>query len=177
MRDVSEFEYVRELVGKAPVLAFVKDAQGRYLYVNDAWLAFTGLTNGAVLGRSDHDLFEREVADGFVVNDRRVLTTGETIDAEEMAPSVHGGVRVGHVTKFALRDTAGRIDGVGGIAVDITDRYVAQQALTRSEARYRALVEHSPEAVMVLDPHLGVLWRRTTMHVASSRCRASACCV
>src|SRR6266566_174736 len=38
----------------------------------------------------------------------------------------------------------GRIVGVGGIAVDASKRRAAEQALTKSEARFRTLVERLP---------------------------------
>lgn len=151
---VSEQRYLQELMAKAPVLAFAKDTGGRYLYVNDAWLKLTGYDGPSVLGRTDHELFPAELADGFVKNDQHVLETGQTIDIEEVGPNGEQRI-VGHSTKFALRDADGHITGVGGIVVDITERHAAQKELERSEKRYRQLIEHSPDAYAVLDPTTG----------------------
>jgi PAS domain S-box-containing protein len=151
---VSNISYIDELVGRAPLLAFAKDVEGRYLYVNGSWLAVVGLTQEQVVGRTDHELFPHHIADGFVSNDRQVLETGVSVDVEEIA-SRGDEVRVGHCTKFPLRDAAGTITGVGGIAIDITERHLAHKALQRSEARYRELFEHSPEAYVLLDPASG----------------------
>ena len=154
MRAVAGVAYVEELIDRSPILAFAKDAQGRYLYVNRAWLELCKLRRDDVLGRTDHELFDAETADGFVRNDRRVLEAGATIDVEETM-AVDGRVVVGHSTKFPLRDDRGRTCGIGGIAIDITARHEAQVALVRSEQRYRELLEHSPEAYVVLDPTSG----------------------
>lgn len=151
---MSEQRYLQELMARAPVLAFVKDPAGRYLYVNDAWLKVADFDRASVLGRTDHELFRAELADVFVKNDRHVLETGQTIDVEEVGPGDQEP-RIGHSTKFALRDAEGRITGVGGIIVDITERYAAQKELQRSETRYRQLIEHSPDAYAVLDPTTG----------------------
>ena len=136
------------------MLAFAKNVEGRYVYVNEAYLTFCGLTREAVLGNTDYELFPPEIADVFVHNDRLVLQTGQTMDTEDLAPS-GGEMRVGHCTKFALRDDTGSITGIGGIVVDITERHAARKALERSEARYRLLVEHTPDAYCVLAPKTG----------------------
>lgn len=49
----------------------------------------------------------------------------------------------------AIRDGNGRLAGVEGTMVDITDRRRAEQALQQSEERYRTLVDHSQDGVFV----------------------------
>lgn len=145
---------MKDLLGKAPVLAFAKDLEGRYLYVNDAWLCFCRFTADEVLGKTDEELFPPDFARDFVKNDRFVAETAQTIQVEERAPK-DGGVAVAVSTKFALRDSSGKVTAVGGIAVDITEKHRAQESLEASELRYRGLVEHSPEALVVFDVENG----------------------
>ncbi len=142
--------YVKELLTRSPVLAFAKGLDGKYLFANDAWFALAGLERDQVLGRTDYELFDFETAEGFVKNDRQVVHEGQNVEAEETLPR-DGRVIVGHSTKFPLRDEDGNICGVGGITVDITARKAAQHALAASERRFRELIEHSPEAYVVLD--------------------------
>lgn len=47
----------------------------------------------------------------------------------------------------AVRDTAGQIEFLVGIAVDITERKQAEEALYRSENRFRMLAEHARDIV------------------------------
>lgn len=143
-----------DLVGKAPVLAFAKDLEGRYLFVNDAWLRLGNYTAEQILGKTDSEIFPPEFAEAFIKNDRLVAETAQTIQVEERGP--RGGNTIVVVsTKFPLRDAAGKIVAVGGIAVDITEKHRAQVALAASESRYRGLVEHSPESFLVLDVQTG----------------------
>ncbi len=140
---------MRDLIDKAPVIAFVKDLQGRYVYVNEAWIRFVGVSLEQAVGKSDHELFDPSFADAFVINDRSAAL-GETVSTEEKGPR-EDDLFVGHSTKFPIKDSAGNVRAVGGIVIDITDRYLAQKALEASERRYRDLLEHSPEAFFVLD--------------------------
>lgn len=144
--------HIRELVERTPVVTFVKDEEGRYLYVNDAWTDLFGFTREHILGRRDDELFPASLAAAYLENDRRVLEGGEAIEIEERVV-VGGAERTFLATKFPTSHQGQR--AMGGIAVDITDRVTARAALVRSEARYRDLVEHSPLAYVVLDPTTG----------------------
>ncbi len=53
------------------------------------------------------------------------------------------------------RDEAGEPVRLAGVVADITEQKHAREALRESEARYRALVEHAPEAIVVLDVETG----------------------
>ncbi len=147
---MTEAGYLLELMDRSPVLCFVKDREGKYLYVNRAWLELAGLGREQVLGRTDHEVFQRASADEFVENDRLVLATGRTLEVEEHL-QLDGRECIGHSLKFALRDAQGQVSGIGGLVIDVTERHEARRALAQSEERYRELLDHSPEAYVVLD--------------------------
>jgi two-component system cell cycle sensor histidine kinase/response regulator CckA len=52
-------------------------------------------------------------------------------------------------TNKAMLDSQGRVLGVLSIGSDITDRKRAEEALKESEAKYRGLVDNSPEAIAI----------------------------
>jgi len=68
---MTEAGYLLELMDRSPVLCFVKDREGKYLYVNRAWLELAGRSREEVLGHTDHEVFNRASADEFVENDRQ----------------------------------------------------------------------------------------------------------
>jgi len=144
--------HIREFVERTPVVAFLKDRAGRYLYVNEAWSSLMGVAAEQVLGRRDDEILPDVMARPFMDNDRRVLDSGEPIEVEEQV-LVRGEARTFLCTKFPVG--SGAELAVGGIAVDISERKAASTALLRSEARYRRLVDHSPDAYMVVDPMRG----------------------
>jgi len=148
---MTEAGYLLELMDRSPVLCFVKDREGKYLYVNRAWLELAGRSREEVLGHTDHEVFNRASADEFVENDRQVFATGRSLEVEEHL-LLSGRECIGHSLKFALRDAQGEISGIGGLVIDVTERHEARRALAQSEERYRELLDHSPEAYVVLDP-------------------------
>jgi PAS domain S-box-containing protein len=130
---------------------FMKDDEGRYIFVNQGHRELFDITDEEVVGRTDHDLFPREMAEGVARNDRRVLRTGEPLEVEERI-TVDGEQRTFLSSKVPIYDTGERAHpsepvAVFGVAVDITER-------TRREAelrRYEAMVNAMDEAACIYD--------------------------
>jgi PAS domain S-box-containing protein len=105
-----------------------------------SWLAIIYPDDQAAVGRA----FEDHVA-------------GRTAEfrSEYRVPLGDGTVRWGLTRGSAVRDEAGRPVRVMGTTTDITDRKRAEEALARSEARYRALVTASSDAIWYAAPDTG----------------------
>ncbi len=69
-------DLLTQFIRNAPVIAFVKDLEGRYRHVSEPWLFACRTTEDQVVGKSDYDLFDQAQADVFVKNDREVLESG-----------------------------------------------------------------------------------------------------
>jgi two-component system sensor histidine kinase/response regulator len=110
---------------------FVKDAQHRRVFVNDAWCAFTGRSREAVIGKSDHELFPRAIADNFCAKDRAVFEAGAASQHEECVLDAHGRERWVITRKSLVSDAGGRPMLVG-ILTDITDRKLIEAELARA---------------------------------------------
>jgi PAS domain S-box-containing protein len=132
------FRLLRAFVSHAAAIMFLKDGAGRYRFVNDQFVRRFGLRREQVLGRTDAELFPAAQAAAFSANDQRVLRSGVAMQFEESAGYIDGE-RVSVVTKFPVFDAAGGVDGVGGIAIDITERKSVEQALRES----RTLLEEA----------------------------------
>ncbi|MGH7581770.1 MAG: hybrid sensor histidine kinase/response regulator [Gemmatimonadales bacterium] len=118
-----------------PGLAWIKDLKGRYVYVNDAALRAFGAPEREVIGHTDAELFDAEIAEEYRVNDSRALESWTGIQAVEQLRDRHGCVRHSIVSKFPVADGQGNFHRIGGVAIDITERVAAENALVDADRR------------------------------------------
>jgi PAS domain S-box-containing protein len=123
-RSSSE-ERLQAILDYTPAVVYLKDTEGRYLMVNRRYQELFHVVGVEMEGRTDYDLFPREVADVFRVHDAEVIDGGEPVEREERVPQDDGPHTYLSV-KFPILDGGGRIRGVCGISTDITDRKRAE---------------------------------------------------
>ncbi|HKA25332.1 MAG TPA: PAS domain S-box protein [Candidatus Eisenbacteria bacterium] len=120
-----------------PGLAWIKNLEGRYAYVNDAAEAAFGHTKKELYGRTDEEIFPPETAAQFRENDRLALEAESggrmTIETLEEPDGTHYSM----VNKFPIPGPDGRVAWIGGMAFDVTEMRHAERALAESEARLR----------------------------------------
>jgi PAS domain S-box-containing protein len=141
----------------SPNLVFIKDREGRYLYVNKEFKRVLRVADEQVIEKRDDELFSAEQAAAFQANDREVLQAGVPMEFEETAlegDEQHTNI----VHKFPLFSTKGEIYAIGGIVTDITERKKEESARRFSEERYRVLVETANDAVLSADETGGILF-------------------
>lgn len=107
------------LMRHSSVILFVKDPDGRYLAVSDGWEAVTHVSAATTLGSDDIAVFGAEVGGAFRRVDLEVLAADRPLQVEEQLQHPEG-IRYFTSTKFPLRDPAGKLLGVCGVAADIT---------------------------------------------------------
>jgi len=129
---------------------FVKDLQGRYLMINSAGARFLGRSVEEVLGKTDQELFDREVGRNIMARDRTVLKSGQTQTYEEFGTAA-GATRLYLSTKGPFRDSSGQTIGLLGICRDITDHKRAEEEIRQSQQRLRMHLENTPLAVVEWD--------------------------
>jgi PAS domain S-box-containing protein len=114
-----------------PGVAFMKDVDGRYVYVNDTFEKLFYLQLSECTGKTDYELWPAPFAAQFSQNDQRVARTGEALQTTETVPHAEG-LHHWLVTKFPIFNDDGVVSMVAGVAIDITER-------KRTEARLRDL--------------------------------------
>ncbi len=108
-----------------PSLAFIKDLEGRYIYINRAYEKLFGISPDDRLGKTDDELWPPGIAAKLKENDKQVLTNNEAIIKVEVI-KIHNEIRHQLVSKFPILKN-GNPHAVGGIAVDITRRVEAEE--------------------------------------------------
>ena len=124
----------------SPALAWVKDEQGRYVYMNKVFEEFIRIRPGEWLGKTDFDFWSAEEARHVRGIDQQVLATGEPLQVTEQ--SIFPGNRDAYFlkTKFFFQDNrGGRF--VGGFSFNVTEQRRAEQALRSEQDLLRNLIE------------------------------------
>lgn len=106
---------------------FIKDRALRYIEVNPAMAELFGRSAEDLLGQTDTEIFGATAGEHIQAMDAQVLQ-GEIVEVEQSKP-VNGAVRTFHIVKVPIRDEAGEIVGLCGIARDITERKQMEMAL------------------------------------------------
>lgn len=130
---------------------YVKDTQGRYLLFNAAASRYVGKPAEAVLGKDDTALFPPDQARELMAGDRQVMASAHVQTYEEADLTTNLGPTTFLATKGPIHNAQGEVSGIFGIARDITKRKQAEIELRASEARFRTLVEHSPNCIHEID--------------------------
>jgi PAS domain S-box-containing protein len=140
--------FLKTLVRTVPDLIWLKDPDGVYLACNPRFERFFGAEEADILGKTDRDFMDRDLADFFQQKDRETIAAGRsTTNEEEVTYADDGHHEILETIKTPMVDAEGQLIGVLGVARDIT-------AIRRSESRLRQLslaVEQSPESIVITD--------------------------
>ncbi len=148
-------DFLNELIEQNQSLIYVKDLDGIYLRVNEAWEKTIGLTRERVLGNDDFDLFPDEIARQFKENDHMVLEKGEIINVEEKLSTGENDLRYFITVKFPLKDKEGKIYAISGVSTEITQRKLAQLKIEAGERRFRTLFVESSTPMALINADTG----------------------
>jgi two-component system CheB/CheR fusion protein len=154
LRD-SEQRFTR-FMQHLPGLGWIKDADGHYVYANDAAEKAFRTPRTELYGKSDQDLFPQATAARFAANDRRALDES-SIQAIETLEDEAGIVHQSIVSKFSIPGSNGDANLVGGVAIDSTELKEAEEALRDSEERYRTLFASIDEGFCIIEKVEGPL--------------------
>jgi len=119
-------ERFRMFMDHSPAVAFIKDAEGRYVYVNAPFERRFQMTLAAWRGKTDRDVWPEDVAAQLRAHDQAVMAANAPTELLETVPTPDGHPHYWLVYKFPVTDMAGR-RFLGGMAVDITERREAER--------------------------------------------------
>ncbi|MDP3538226.1 MAG: PAS domain S-box protein [Azonexus sp.] len=141
--------WIRSLLDTIPLPIFFKDAEGRYLGVNSAFENFYGQTQQALMGKSVFDIAPPELAVIYHAQDRDLLERSGTQVYESVVKDSHGELHDVIFHKASFMSADGKVGGLIGAVVDITERKKVEAELQQHRLHLEALVDDRTLALSI----------------------------
>ena len=143
-------ERFRVFADNSPFMFSLKDADGRYVLVNEQWEKVLGFSNDEVRGKFPKDVLPTSLISRSLKHDAEVVETEKVIEKEEKFQfSDREGIFL--TTKFPVLNEDQAFAGIGSVAIDITERERAAAALKESEKRLRLFTDAMPALFSYID--------------------------
>jgi diguanylate cyclase (GGDEF)-like protein/PAS domain S-box-containing protein len=126
-------EFLQSAIDAIADPIFIKDAQYRWIVLNQAFCQFSGYPLEHLLGKSDSDIFSPEEAQVFRLQDCLVFVTGQARENEEKLTNARGKTYPIATKRSLHRDAAGNLFLIGVIR-DITEHKRLEEELRRAAA-------------------------------------------
>ena len=139
------------LVETLPLSIIRKDREGRFVFVNSAACQMLEKRKEDVLGKTDQDLFEPELANKYQRDDQHVIETGESLEDVEEFRDPGGELRHVQILKTPVFDSRKTVVGTQVIFWDVTERRRAIEALARNESIKTAMFEAALDCIITID--------------------------
>jgi len=139
----------RTLAETARDSIFIVDPNGRIDYVNAYAARQFGTEPDALAGRNIEKLFPPEAAARFKAAIEKVFISRTPFGSESRTRFLNRDVWLD--TRLVPIIKNGKVDGVLGIARDITERKTVEAALKYNEERFRAIADTANDALISID--------------------------
>ena len=149
---------LRNFIEAVPGVVYAKDLDGRLIMANRGTADLLGLAPADFLGKTDRDVLGNPAqAEAVMDVDRRIMQSGIAEQLEESIQRADGSSALWWSTKAPMRDVDGKVIGLIGSSVEITDRKRAEDALRLSEQRAAVAMEALKQADQRKDEFLAML--------------------
>ncbi|HBM15767.1 MAG TPA: hypothetical protein DD381_05405 [Lentisphaeria bacterium] len=121
---------LKAILASRKILIYVKDANMKYLAVNNAFLENLGLPpNTSCAGKTDFSYFSMDEAKANTEEDRRIIDSGEHVDNKECFMPGSKKKRICLFNKYPVLDKSGKVSGLAATFIDITQRVNSESLL------------------------------------------------
>jgi len=119
---------LQAILDNSTAVIYLKDIDGKFILINRQFEKLFHITKKEIVGKTDHDLYPKEMADVYRSNDQRVIKMDAPLEMEESAAH-DDGLHTYISIKVPLHDVHGNIYAVCGISTDISERKKSEDLL------------------------------------------------
>ena len=162
-RNMTEFYRMQETMEKAhwllrsvlqgiPDPVWMKDADGAFVVCNQGVVRLFNMKEEEIIGKTDYDFFDAEMAEFYQNKDRAALEAGGIcINEEWWTFGDNGEKALMETSKVQVRSPDGKLIGVLGVARDITARKRMESELLESRNFLNRIIDSIPDPIFVKD--------------------------
>ena len=159
-RILDQYQLLNSLIQTIPCPLFYKNAEGKYIGCNRAFEDFLGRKREEIIGKNVFELAPRDIAEEYFRRDRELFTRPGQQIYEGRAKTSYG-IRDVIFHKATFNDADGRVGGLIGVILDITEHRNTEKELARMIAHHEALLNTAPMAVFTIDANHNITnWNR-----------------
>ncbi len=133
---------LKAIFNNVPFQMWLKDVDSNYMAINKPFMEYFSITSESdIIGKDASDIWDSDVAQHFIEQDKLVMQNLELSSVEELVDFKHKSVWF-EIFRAPIIDGTGQLLGTTGIARDITSRKnadkVLQQAVAAAESANEA---------------------------------------
>lgn len=135
LRNKADQVCLEEIVSYMPGNVYWTDKSGKYLGCNENVAKVLKLNSTKdIVGKTIHELIvDKKIADEVEKIDAEVIRNNKEVVSEQEAFDAEGSWAVYFTRKLPLHDETGKVNGVLGVSLDITERKLAEKALVKAK--------------------------------------------
>ena len=126
-----QLHFTQQLIQAIPSPVFYKDEKGRYLGCNQAFEHYIGIKRDDLIGKSVYDIAPKDLADVYAAADNALFRQRGPQVYEASVAYADGTRHEVMFYKATFSKTDGRVGGLVGVILDITERKRAEEGIRR----------------------------------------------
>ena len=139
--------FLKNLFEVLPIPVFYKNREGKYLDVNNSFLATFGYPKEQIVGKTISDIYPFNLVPIYNEKDEELYKTESFQQFESKFPNVSGILHDVIISKTVFRNDKNEVSGLIGALLDITARKRAEEKLAESNEKYTSLFNSMSEGV------------------------------
>jgi PAS domain S-box-containing protein len=141
-------EQLQDILDNTNSLVFIKNLEGKFIFVNKPFERKVKLTSQFILGHTDYDFYAKETADRFWESDNETILKKTHIEFDGVVPEKEG-LTYYHTLKFPLYDNENKMYGICGITTDVTRKKEIEEKLEATKDQLQSILDNTNSLVAI----------------------------